>query len=110
MQTIKHTATDPELVRQMGAAGDSSRSIQAIFSLDLPLRLQMPEPAKIERATYRVLQEVVDALGYKPGAVSIFRNLGSFAVFADAAFIRRVINHPDIASAIAQSRGPRAAV
>ena len=104
MQTLKHTATDPELVRQLRAAGDGSRSIQAIFSLDLPPRSQMPEPAKIERATYRVLQRVVDEVGYKPNAVSIFRDLGSFAVYADAAFIRKVIDHPDVASAIGQSK------
>jgi len=98
MNTYRIKRADPELLRQIYAAGTSSRSIEAIFTLDLPLQNQPPEA--VEEATKRILGRVERQLGYKPHRVSVFAALGSFAVSADGFFLRTMIDDPEIESAM----------
>jgi hypothetical protein len=103
VQGKKRKKTDPELLRQIDSVGASNDSIQAVFSLDLPLK-KMLDPNIVEETTHKVLRRAEEELGHKPKDVSVFKNLGSFAVSADASFIRRIIDDPDIASAVASNQ------
>lgn len=95
--------TDPELLRQIDKVDENNDSIQAVFSLDLPMK-QLLDPKQVEETTNQVLERAEKEAGSKPKDVNIFKNLGSFAVSADASFIRKIIDDPDIASAVANKQ------
>lgn len=102
----KKSKIDPELLRQINSVKSDKASIQAVFSLDLPLK-QLLDPDLVERTTYEVLNRVEESAGSKPREVSVFKNLGSFAVSADASFIRKMIEDPAIAKAVASDQSKR---
>ena len=83
--------------------GASSDSIEAVFSLDLPMK-QLLDPGTVEETTHQVLKRVEEEVGSKPTVVNVFENLGSFAVSAEAPFIQRIIDDPDIATAVANNQ------
>ena len=95
--------TDPELLRQIDSVETNNDSIQAVFSLALPLK-KLLDPKQVEEKTNQVLERVEREVGSKPKEVNIFKNLGSFLVSADASFIRQVINDPDIDTAVANKQ------
>jgi hypothetical protein len=99
----KKTRIDPELLRQINSAGTNNGSIQAVFSLDLPLK-KLLDSDLVEETTNQVLKRAEKEAGCKPKGVNVFKNLGSFAVSADASFIRTIIDDPDIASAVANNQ------
>lgn len=103
MGANKKRKTDPELLRQIDSGEANNDSIQAVFSLALPLK-KLLDPKQVEDATKQVLERAEKEVGSKPKDVNIFKNLGSFAVSADASFIRRIIDDPEIASAIANKQ------
>ncbi len=91
------------MLRQINSAGTSNGSIQAVFSLDLPLK-KLLDPDLVEETANQVLKRAEKEAGCKPKSVNVFKNLGSFAVSADASFIRTIIDDPDIASAVANNQ------
>ena len=103
MQVNKGKKTDPELLRQINSVETNDDSIQAVFSLALPMK-KLLDPKQVEEATNKVLERAEKEVGSKPKDVNIFKNLGSFVVSADASFIRQVINDPDVASAVANKQ------
>lgn len=99
---VKHKKkTDPELLRQIDSVTDD---IQAVFSLALPTK-QLLDPKQVEDTANQILQRAEKEAGIKPTDVNIFKNMGSFVVSADASFIKKVIDDPDVASAIANKKG-----
>ena len=96
--------TDPELLRQIDSAADNNEYIQAVFSLALPTK-KLLDPQQVEETTNQVLHRAEEEVGSKPSDVNIFKNMGSFVISADASFIQKVIDDPDVASAIANKKG-----
>ncbi len=103
MKANKRTKTDPELLRQIDAVETDDDSIQAVFSLALPMK-KLLDPKQVEETTNQVLERAEKEVGSKPKNVNIFKNLGSFTVSADASFIRQIIDDPDIDSAVANKQ------
>lgn len=103
MGANKRKKTDPELLRQIDSVGTNDDSIQAVFSLALPIK-KLLDPKQVEETANQVLERAEKEVGSKPKDVNIFKNLGSFVVSADASFIRQIIDDPDIASAIANKQ------
>ena len=103
MQANKKKKTDPELLRQIDSSETNDEEIQAVFSLALPMK-KLLDPAQVERTTHQVLERAEKEVGSKPKDVNIFKNVGSFVVSGDASFIRRIIDDPDIASAVANKQ------
>lgn len=106
MAVNKKKKTDPELLRQIDSVASDDGDIQAVFSLDLPMK-KLLDPQQVEDTTNQVLERVEKEVGSKPKVVNIFKNLGSFVVSADASFIRKIIDDPDIASAVANKRNKK---
>lgn len=102
-QAGKKTKTDPELIRQIDSAAAANDPIQAVFSLDLPIR-KLADPKQVEETATQVLSRIERESGLKPKELNIFRNLGSFAVSANPSLIRKLIDAPEIASAIANKK------
>lgn len=103
MRGSKKTKIDPELTRQIDSIGASNDSIEAVFSLDLPMK-KLLDPTTVEKTTHQVLKRVEEEVGSKPTVVNVFENLGSFAVSAEAPFIQRIIDDPEIATAVANNQ------
>ncbi len=103
MGVNKRKKTDPELLRQINDVADNNDSIQAVFSLDLPMK-KLLDPRQVEETAYQVLDRAEKEAGSKPKDVNIFKNVGTFAVSADASFIRNIIDDPDISSAVANKQ------
>ena len=103
MRGNKKTKIDPELTRQISSVGAGNDSIEAVFSLDLPMK-KLLNPSTVEETTQKVLRRVEEEVGSKPTVVNVFENLGSFAVSAEAPFIQRIIDDPDIATAVANNQ------
>lgn len=103
MGANKRKKTDPELLRQIDSVAANNDSIQAVFSLALPLK-KLLDPKQVEDAANQVLERAEKEVGTKPKDVNIFKNLGSFVVSAEASLIRQIIDDPDIASAVANKQ------
>lgn len=102
---VSSIKTDPELLRQLETAATNQELIQAVFTLRLPKR-QALVPERIEKLTQEVLKRVAVNAG-PAKEVNIFRHLGAFSVAARSAFIRALLDEPEIASAVA-NRQPQA--
>jgi len=89
---------DPELRRLLSDAKASTEPIEAVFTLrDAAKR----DPADLEKTARALIERVAAATGAPPKDFNIFRNLGSLVVCADRAFVQRMIEEKEIASAIA---------
>lgn len=106
MKANNRKKTDPELLRQIDAVQTNNESIQAVFSLALPLK-KLLDPKQVEETTNQVLERAEKEVGSKPKDVNIFKNLGSFVVSADASFIRQIIDDPDIETALANKQAKK---
>ena len=91
---------DPELLRQMEAATADKGLVQAVFTLRCNTRKGIP-PEKVEAVTRELLDRVALRVGASAKDVNVFRNLGAFAVSAQAHFIRALLTEPEIASGTA---------
>lgn len=98
--TNKKTKIDPELQKQLDSYKAGKGSIQAVFSLNLPMK-KLLDPSLVETTTIEVLKRAEKMAGLKPKGVNVFKNLGTFVVSADASFIRKVIDDPQISTAVA---------
>jgi hypothetical protein len=99
---VAQTKADPELLRQLEAAAAPDQEIAAVCSLRpaRPHEKFIP-PAEAGALVERVLRRVQRQTGRRPGRVQVFRNLGSFAVSAPAAFLRQLLQQREIATATA---------
>lgn len=103
MEANKKKKTDPELLRQIDDVNNNNDSIQAVFSLDLPMK-KLLDPKQVEETAYQVLDRAEKEVGSKPKDVNIFKNVGTFVVSANASFIRNIIDDPCISSAVANKQ------
>ena len=103
MKSAKKTKIDPELTRQINSAAANESPIQAVFSLDLPMK-KLIDPEQVEKATTQILRRAEEESGAKPEDINIFQNIGSFSVSAAPSFIRKLIDDPGVAAAVANKR------
>jgi hypothetical protein len=105
---------DPELLRQIAAAerrraGAAGEEVQAVLFLTPPTEAGAEKPASVIARVKRLLGRVQRARHERPSDVNVFGNLGSFVVQASPAFVRALIEQPEIRSARANRPRPRAA-
>jgi hypothetical protein len=90
---------DPELRRQLGAAG-ADKDVSAVCSLQFD-PAQPPGPAETQRQVRALMRRVEEQTGEQPSEYAIFDNLGAFALLAPAGFINQLLVQPEIATATA---------
>jgi hypothetical protein len=96
---------DPELVRQL----ETEPSVQAVLRLRSPRPGRLaPAPEETEALARQALSRVQGELRCQPRAFTIFRHLGYFVVDAEPAFLLRLLEQEEIASASANVRPPQA--
>ena len=93
---------DPELLRQLDAVSTDAELVEAVFSLrpEEPSQLVTP-PERTAELAQEVLERVQEQVGDSAAQTNVFVRLGSFAVSARPAFLRKLLAQPEIASAMA---------
>jgi hypothetical protein len=105
------TRVDPELARQIAEAEkqvsvSASPEVQAVFFLD-PASATSNDPKEVDARVRKLLRRVEQTSHERPAVVNVFGNLGSFVVQAPPAFLRDLIEQPEIRHARANRPGNR---
>jgi hypothetical protein len=96
----RSTRVDPELARQIANAekrvsGAASPEVQAVFFLD-SASAASDDPKEVDARVRKLLRRVAQKSHERPAVVNVFGNLGSFVVQAPPAFLRDLIEQPEI--------------
>jgi len=94
------TTIDPELKRQLDIASEDI-PIEAVFTLTTPPGESYRSNDSTNQAVSQIVDEAASASKSTPKRVKVFPNAQSFAVSGSAALVRSLLEHQDIASAIA---------
>lgn len=105
----RRSRVDPELLRQIGeaekrVAATPNPEVQAVFFLD-PAAASTGDPKEVDTRVRKLLRRVERTSRERPAVVNVFRNLGSFVVQAPPAFLRDLIEQPEIRHARANRPG-----
>src|SRR5262245_27466118 len=95
---------DPELLEELNARAAEKRPVSAVFTLEAgPTRSFIP-PDEVAGTVQTILQSVEHETGIAPTQVNVFKNMGAFAVVADAPFVRKILGREEIATAMPNQR------
>jgi hypothetical protein len=76
--------------------------VQAVLKLRPLQETQLvASPEHTTKLANQVIKRVSDKLGQQANRMTLFRNLGSFAIDAPPRFLRELLNQPEIAAASA---------
>ena len=93
---------DPELARQLDQAASTNSPVQAVLKLrPLQATQLVASPEHTTELANQVVKRVSDKLGEQVDRMTLFRNLGSFAISAAPKFLRELLDQPEIAAAFA---------
>jgi hypothetical protein len=95
------TKLDPELLQQIAAAEKANRSVAAVFFLAPTTTHPLPAEKATQSAVKALLKRVGKRVGESPEDVTVFGNIGSFALVAPAKFVKHLARQKEVASAIA---------
>jgi hypothetical protein len=95
--------TDPELELQLSSADATNESVGAVMFLR-PGNTSDASPKKLKSKIDTVLRRATQKVGEEPQQLTVFANVGSFAVLASPALIRQLLNQPEVASAVANQQ------
>ena len=99
---MEETKIDPELTRQLDQAAVTNAPVQAVLKLRPPQATQLvASPEHTTELANQVVKRVSDKLGQQANRMTLFRNLGSFAIDAPPKFLRELLDQPEIAAASA---------
>ena len=93
--------TDAELARQLDEARGTDRDVEAVVWLT-PGEGESALPVdEVESAAASALHRVEEEVGSTPTTINILKNLGMLVVAAGEPFVRKLIEQPEVASAVA---------
>jgi len=91
---------DDELRRQLQESEEADRPVEAVFILRRPDDGVLP-PDQVQGLADQLIDKVQIETGSKIDDQNVFRHMGSFVVAARPEIIRRLLEQPEIESAIA---------
>ncbi len=91
---------DDELRRQLHDAEEGDRPVEAVFILHRTGEAVLP-PDHVQELADRLIERAQADTGSKVDDRNVFRHMGSFVVAARPAVIRRLLEQPEVESAIA---------
>jgi hypothetical protein len=99
--------TDAELKRQLDDAAGTDEQVEAVLVLKPTRREQtVPDSTDTNRLADAAIQRVTNDVGTAPTAVNVLENVGMVVVCAVEPFVRKLLEQPEFASAIANSDSP----
>ena len=96
-------SVDPELERQLAAAGDDE-AVEAAFSLRAPDENPLIEPAEVQSTVDRIVKAAQDLTGQKIHDLNVLPRAQQFILAAPAKVVREVLKCAEIASALANKQ------
>ncbi len=99
-KSARKPTVDPELKRQLADATDDA-NVQAVFTLRTPVGQKYLCPADTSNVVEKLIHEGSTASRSSPQRVKVFANAQSFAVSGRPALVRSLLEHSEIASAMA---------
>ena len=81
--------------------------VQAVIALRSDRAGKIIEPADAEAMATKLIEQVTKETGESPTRYNIFRNLSSLAIEATPKFIRRMVEHDEVISAVANQQTKR---
>lgn len=95
---------DPELVKQMAEAADDE-PVGAVIRLSptSPDHL-VPSPEETERIAHELLSRAGKRVKHLAPDFNVFKHLGYFVVSAPPAYLKALVDSPEIASAVPNRR------
>lgn len=99
-----NSTIDPQLIRQVAQAVDSQRSVAATFTLRSPSAKATLSPQQTSAMVRKVLNRIARQTDCKPKDVSVFPNIQSFSIDAAPSFVARLLQQPEIDSAVANEQ------
>jgi hypothetical protein len=94
---------DPELLKQL-ANSPASTAVEATITLATPSGHGFMPAEEVGPKVKGILEEVGRAVGENHDAVNVFENIGSFAIRARPAFLKALLNRPEVISAMANQQ------
>src|SRR5436305_188800 len=95
---------DAQLQSQLKLAQSSGAPVGATFTLRGADDNPVLSPEEAESKTHEVIARAAAASRARPDGLSVFPNIQSFALQAPPAFLRHLLEQPEIDSAMASSR------
>jgi len=96
---------DPALAAELEKMSAGEETLDVVVQL-LPEELDSPalSPERTEEVTRQLLTRIAGKIGVSATDVNVFKHLGSFVVSAPKAFIRELVDQPEIAAAVSNRR------
>ncbi|MDP9222517.1 MAG: hypothetical protein M3P18_01420 [Actinomycetota bacterium] len=91
---------DDELRRQLQSADAGDRAVEAVFILRRPDEALLP-PDRVQGLADQLIDKVQTETGSEIHDQNVFRHMGSFVVAAKPEIIRRLLEQPEVESAVA---------
>lgn len=95
---------DPELLRQLDAAGESDAPVAAAVSIRRA-RGVAPDPAKIQRAVRVAVDRAGRSSGSELSSLRVLGHLGVANVEGPARMVRALLDQPEITGAVTGQPG-----
>ena len=94
---------DPNLKKQLDAAKGTDQPVEAVLSLrpEKPSKTTKKSPTGARARADLALERVAKEVGTKPEAVNVLENLDMVVLRADEPFLRKLLEQPEFASAVA---------
>src|SRR5262245_6498339 len=94
---------DPELERQLSESTDDE-PVEAVVHLQSKPGVPAPPPEETERLTRELVSRTQQVSGEHERAVNVFKYLRSFSISAKPAFLKTLLDHPEVKSALANKQ------
>ena len=94
---------DPALTQQLEDS-PAGAVVGAVFTLKTPAGQAYLSSSSASDAVDKIVKDAVDSVKAQPVRVTVFPNVQSFAVYGPPALVRKLIKHPEVASAIANKQ------
>ena len=94
---------DPKLIRQLEEA-PADAVVGAVFTLKTPEGERYLKAASAKDVMSKIVEDASADVHAQPQRVTLFPNVQSFAVSGPPALVRKLVEHADIASAMANAQ------
>jgi len=102
-KTAAKSKVDPTLTRQLEDAPAES-SVGAVFTLKTKGDEPFLSSSEARETIEKIVKDATESAQVKPDRLTVFPNVQSFTLYGPPALVRKVVEHSDVAAAIANKQ------
>ena len=102
-KAVPKATIDPKLLRQLDEA-PADAVVGAVFTLKTPEGERYLEAASAKDVMSKIVEDASADAHAQPERLTLFPNVQSFAVSGPPALVRKLVEHADVASAMANAQ------